>query len=165
MTLYEQWDKYAQNTKSQEQYTEMVEDYLMREKDVYQSILSNPEEIVEGTISELAKKHRMTDVEFVGFVDGINDSLKDKYDLQSLTEDSQVSFEIDYKELYKNMLDAKAKWLFELEEWEDILTIEERKEIRKEYNKSKTIVKDKKIGRNEPCICGSGKKYKKCCGR
>jgi uncharacterized protein YecA (UPF0149 family) len=23
----------------------------------------------------------------------------------------------------------------------------------------------KKIGRNEPCPCGSGKKYKKCCGR
>ena len=28
-----------------------------------------------------------------------------------------------------------------------------------------TIKKDKKIGRNEPCPCGSGKKYKKCCGR
>ena len=25
--------------------------------------------------------------------------------------------------------------------------------------------KSKKIGRNEPCPCGSGKKYKKCCGR
>jgi len=25
--------------------------------------------------------------------------------------------------------------------------------------------KDKKIGRNDPCPCGSGKKYKKCCGR
>jgi preprotein translocase subunit SecA len=25
--------------------------------------------------------------------------------------------------------------------------------------------KDKKVGRNEPCPCGSGKKYKKCCGR
>ena len=23
----------------------------------------------------------------------------------------------------------------------------------------------KKIGRNEPCLCGSGKKYKHCCGR
>ena len=26
-----------------------------------------------------------------------------------------------------------------------------------------TIIKEKKIGRNEPCPCGSGKKYKKCC--
>jgi len=24
--------------------------------------------------------------------------------------------------------------------------------------------KEKKIGRNDPCPCGSGKKYKKCCG-
>ena len=24
---------------------------------------------------------------------------------------------------------------------------------------------DKKVGRNQPCPCGSGKKYKKCCGR
>ncbi|MCK5286814.1 MAG: preprotein translocase subunit SecA, partial [Thermodesulfovibrionia bacterium] len=30
--------------------------------------------------------------------------------------------------------------------------------------KPRTVVKDKKIGRNDPCICGSGKKYKKCCG-
>jgi len=30
----------------------------------------------------------------------------------------------------------------------------------------KPVVKDaSKVGRNEPCPCGSGKKYKKCCGR
>ncbi|OBR90368.1 hypothetical protein CLRAG_35460 [Clostridium ragsdalei P11] len=30
---------------------------------------------------------------------------------------------------------------------------------------SSTVVNKKKIGRNDPCPCGSGKKYKKCCGR
>jgi preprotein translocase subunit SecA len=29
---------------------------------------------------------------------------------------------------------------------------------------SKTVVKGAKVGRNEPCPCGSGKKYKRCCG-
>jgi preprotein translocase subunit SecA len=29
---------------------------------------------------------------------------------------------------------------------------------------NKEVVKKKKVGRNEPCPCGSGKKYKKCCG-
>jgi len=29
----------------------------------------------------------------------------------------------------------------------------------------RTITKKKKIGRNDPCPCGSGKKYKNCCGR
>jgi preprotein translocase subunit SecA len=27
------------------------------------------------------------------------------------------------------------------------------------------VVRNRKIGRNDPCICGSGKKYKKCCGQ
>ena len=30
--------------------------------------------------------------------------------------------------------------------------------------KPKPVVRDKpKVGRNEPCPCGSGRKYKKCC--
>lgn len=36
----------------------------------------------------------------------------------------------------------------------------------KDNNKPKTFKrKEKKVGRNDPCPCGSGKKYKKCCGR
>ena len=35
----------------------------------------------------------------------------------------------------------------------------------KEEKLSGTVVKEKKIGRNDPCPCGSGKKYKHCCGR
>ncbi|MGA1825781.1 MAG: SEC-C metal-binding domain-containing protein, partial [bacterium] len=31
--------------------------------------------------------------------------------------------------------------------------------------KGVTVKKEKKVGRNEPCPCGSGKKYKKCCGK
>jgi SWIM/SEC-C metal-binding protein len=29
----------------------------------------------------------------------------------------------------------------------------------------KTRIAEKKVGRNEPCQCGSGKKYKRCCGK
>ncbi|MBQ8412376.1 MAG: SEC-C domain-containing protein, partial [Lachnospiraceae bacterium] len=29
---------------------------------------------------------------------------------------------------------------------------------------SKTVIKPPKVGRNDPCPCGSGKKFKKCCG-
>lgn len=34
-----------------------------------------------------------------------------------------------------------------------------------EKSNGKTIIKTNKIGRNDPCPCGSGKKYKKCCGK
>ena len=32
-------------------------------------------------------------------------------------------------------------------------------------NPPKTQKVERKVGRNEPCPCGSGKKYKKCCGK
>lgn len=32
-------------------------------------------------------------------------------------------------------------------------------------DKNKPVIKKTKVGRNDPCPCGSGKKYKKCCGR
>jgi len=41
--------------------------------------------------------------------------------------------------------------------------IEEKLEELKQYRIKQTLAIQKKIGRNEPCPCGSGKKYKKCC--
>ena len=42
---------------------------------------------------------------------------------------------------------------------------EHEKELKQEQQgKVETVVKEKEPGRNEPCPCGSGKKYKKCCG-
>ena len=32
-------------------------------------------------------------------------------------------------------------------------------------NKREAVAVDRKVGRNDPCPCGSGKKYKRCCGR
>ena len=43
---------------------------------------------------------------------------------------------------------------------ESLLDFFSKNEIEENYNK----IAGKKIGRNEPCICGSGKKYKHCCG-
>jgi len=34
----------------------------------------------------------------------------------------------------------------------------------KSTNNSQTVIKELKVGRNDPCTCGSGKKFKKCCG-
>ena len=32
-------------------------------------------------------------------------------------------------------------------------------------NRPKPVIAEKKVGRNEPCPCGSGKKYKRCCDK
>ena len=165
MNLYKQWTDMAYEEREQKEYNKFWEEYLDKEKNVYSSILESKENILQGKLKELAEKFNLDVVTFVGFLDGVNTSLVDSIDLESLEEDSEVKFEIDFEKLYFNMLNAKAPWLYELPQWEDILTQERRKEISKEYRSSKTIVKDKKIGRNDPCPCGSGKKYKKCCGQ
>jgi uncharacterized protein YchJ len=41
--------------------------------------------------------------------------------------------------------------------------IEKKLEGLKDYRLKQTLQARKKIGRNETCPCGSGKKYKKCC--
>ena len=64
-----------------------------------------------------------------------------------------------------NMHKAKANWLYTLKEWEPILSEEKRKDIAKEYRQSTIFVREAKVGRNDPCPCGSGKKYKACCGK
>ena len=101
----------------------------------------------------------------VGFLDGINESLKTPNPIEDMDENTQVSLDIDLEQLYYHMVEAKADWLDELPAWDELLTPERRKELYMEQKKSGTIVKEKKVGRNDPCPCGSGKKYKFCCGR
>ena len=71
----------------------------------------------------------------------------------------------DKEKLYYNMVGAKADWLYELPQWDNLLDEAKRKELYKKQKLSGTVIKGKKIGRNEPCPCGSGKKYKNCCGK
>ena len=44
-------------------------------------------------------------------------------------------------------------------------TIKGQTNEEKEEGKGRTVVKKDKVGRNDPCPCGSGKKYKQCCGK
>lgn len=130
-----------------------------------EQILATPEEPVSGTVTELAQKYNMELTYFVGFLDGINDSLKNPNPIEEMEADTVVSLDYDKEKLYYNMVAAKADWLYGLEQWDALLTPERRKELYKEQRSSTTVVKPPKIGRNDPCPCGSGKKYKKCCGR
>lgn len=164
--LLETWREIAYNQEqTQKQYDEFWAAYFVQEKEVYKDILGNPDVAVTGTVEELAKKYDMEVLTMVGFLDGINESLVKENDLDKLTETSKVSLEYDKEKLYKNMVAAKADWLYGLEEWDALLTEERRKELYKEEKLSGTVIKEKKIGRNDPCPCGSGKKYKQCCGR
>lgn len=139
--------------------------YFELEKGIYEQLLANPDEEVKGTVKELAEKYGIEVFTMTGFLDGINESLKEENPIEEMEEDTVVSLAFDKEKLYKNMVAAKADWLYGLPQWDSILSEEKRKELYKEQKESGTIRKEKKIGRNDPCPCGSGKKYKKCCGR
>lgn len=165
-SLLEQWRAMAYNQElTKSQLEAFWANYFNIEKGIYEQLLENPDEEVRGTVKELAEKYGQNVMTMVGFLDGINDSLTISNPIDTMTEDTVVSLGFDNEKLYMNMVDAKADWLYNLPQWEKIFTEEERKHLYLKQKKSGTIRKEKKIGRNDPCPCGSGKKYKKCCGK
>ena len=167
MALMEKWREkaYSQSTDAGT-LRRFWDDYFLKEKAIYEQLLKDPEEAVTGTVKELADKYGITVMEMTGFLDGIQESLKEPNDIDNLEEDSKVSLDFDNEKLYRNMVEAKAEWLYGLPEWDAIFTKEKQEELYKLQKASHTYKREeKKIGRNDPCPCGSGKKYKNCCGR
>ena len=162
MSLYEQWEDLCNKQRTPQESNMYWSAYFDTEKEAYKKILISKEEVVEGTVAELADKFEMTKPQTTGFIDGINTSLKEEVDINILEAETQVKLEIIWEKLYENMLNAKADWLYNLEEWDGILSAEQRQDIKKAFNSAKMAVSTK-VGRNEPCPCGSGKKYKNCC--
>ena len=166
MALLQDWRDMAYSQQADRvQLEKFWTNYFLIEKGIYEKLLSNPKEVVKGTVKELAEKYDVEVMTMVGFLDGINDSLKIQNPIEEMDENTEVNLGFDLETLYKNMVDAKADWLYELPQWNSIFSEEKRKELYLEQKKSGTVVKGPKIGRNDPCPCGSGKKYKHCCGR
>ncbi|MDE7248804.1 MAG: SEC-C domain-containing protein [Lachnospiraceae bacterium] len=166
MALLDTWrDMAYSETANKGDLQRLWTDYFQKEKDIYAELLKNPDEVVSGTVAGLAEKYGIDIMTMTGFLDGINDSLKEANPIEEMEEDTEVNLAFDKELLYKNMVAAGADWLYELPEWEEIFDEDKRKELYREQKLSMTVVKPDKVYPNDPCPCGSGKKYKKCCGR
>lgn len=163
MTLYKQWIKLMED-QSEETFEDFWKEYSQTETRIYEHILSHKDEHLTGSFDELVKKFDANPVIFMGFLDGINTSLNTANRLEDIKEDTALDLDVDFEKLFFNMLKADADYLYTLPQWDDVLTEEKRADIVKEFKRSKTVHKEKVPGRNDPCPCGSGKKYKKCCG-
>ena len=158
MALLQEWQKVAYDeTADKGKLQKFWNDYFLLEKGIYEQLLSNPDEKVEGTVKELAEKYGVSLMTMTGFLDGINDSLVEANPIEEMEEDTVVNLGFDKALLYKNMVAAEADWLYELPEWNDIFDEETRKALYKEQKSSTTIVKGDKVYPNDPCPCGSGK--------
>lgn len=166
MSLLTDWRNYAYSLDDRTQEGKQFWlNYFGVEQGIYKKLLANPNEVVTCTVKELAERYDTTIQLITGFLDGINESLKTPNDIEEMDENTQVTIDMDLEKLYMNMVDCEAEWLYTLEEWKPLLSEERRSELYKLQKKSKTVVKPPKIGRNDPCPCGSGRKYKQCCGR
>ena len=166
MALLEKWQKMAYNeTEDKNKLQKLWADYFEVEKGIYKKLLAEPDTVVTGTVEELAEKYGTDIMTMTGFLDGINDSLVKPNPIEKMTEKTKVTIDFDNERLYKNMVAAGADWLYGLEEWNAIFDADKQKELYKEQKQSQTVRNEgPKVGRNDPCPCGSGKKYKKCCG-
>jgi len=63
-------------------------------------------------------------------------------------------------ELEKIFKENNWIYTFELDRKKD----EDIADLEALQNWPETVITEEKVGRNAPCPCGSGKKYKKCCG-
>ena len=138
--------------------------YFEVEKGFYESLLKEESE-VRGTIPEFCEKYGVKELVMTGILDGINDSLVTPNPIETMDTETVLSLAFDPEKLYKNMVLAKADWLYGLPEWDRYFSAERREELYREAKKSGTVVKGKKIFPNDPCPCGSGLKYKKCHGK
>ena len=166
MSLLNKWrDMAYSETANRGDLQRLWKKYFEDEKAIYAQLLKNPDEEVKGTVKELADKYKIDIMTMTGFLDGINDSLKEANPIEEMEEDTRVNLGFDTEKLYRNMVAADADWLYNLPEWDDIYDEDKRKELYRIQKLSTTVVKEDKIYPNDPCPCGSGKKYKKCCGR
>lgn len=164
MSLFTEWTDMVMEYVKTKGEAAFWKEYSSVEERIYREVLLKRDGNFTFKVNEFAEEIKTTPEFILGFLDGINESLNKELDLESIKEDSVVALDIDHEKLYFNMLDAKADYLYTLPQWDGIFSEEKRKEIKTAYQKSKTIRNEVKIGRNDPCPCGSGKKYKKCHG-
>ena len=165
MALLDAWREKAYQEQDKVKMSKLWQAYFLKEKEIYQELLKNPDEEVKGTVKELAEKYSTTISYMTGFLDGIQESLVTPNPIETMEADTEVSLKFDKEKLYMNMVAADADWLYGLEEWNDIYDEATRAELYKRQKSSTTIIKGERVYPNDPCPCGSGKKYKKCCGK
>lgn len=71
MSLLQDWRDMAYNQETDKnQLQKFWTDYFLIEKGIYEQLLTNPDEVVKGTVKELAEKYNIDVMTMVGFLDG-----------------------------------------------------------------------------------------------
>ena len=98
MALLQQWrDMAYSETANKNELQKLWTQYFQIERNIYEKLLTNPDEEVRGTVKELAEKYDVDIMTMTGFLDGIDESLKLRNPIETMDED----YRIDTGELYR----------------------------------------------------------------
>ena len=167
--------------------TDVIEELKNKTHDIYEA---KEKEFGEENMRELERVVilKVVDQKWMDHIDDM-DELKNGIGLRAYAQkDPVVQYRLEGADMFDEMIEALkddvAKIMLNIQKKEENVKRSETAEITgagledtainlvdgtvkpKEGGLNKTIVNDEpKVGRNDPCPCGSGKKYKNCCGR
>ena len=156
----------------------------MQKEDLIELVDNKAKELYEVKESEVGEEAlrelervillRMVDTKWMDHIDAM-DQLKQGIGLRAMGQQDPVrAYQVEGFDMFEEMIESiqedTIKNLYHLERSEDL----ERERVAEptstnmsddEAQSKKPVVVKDRVGRNDPCPCGSGKKYKKCCGQ
>jgi len=115
---------------------------------------------------------RVVDMHWIEHIDAV-EQLREGISLRAIGQkDPIVEFRFEAFEMFDDMIKRIQEDTIKIILHANIENMPQRERVAKEMYENapsdtpmrKPVVKTQKVGRNDPCPCGSGKKYKKCCG-
>ena len=116
---------------------------------------------------------RVVDTHWVTHIDQMSElrqsiGLRSYGQINPLSEYQDIGFAL-FEEMIANIERDVARYVLRAQIKENLTRVQVAKPTRTLSGKEETVKKapvtSKKVGRNDPCPCGSGKKYKHCCGQ
>ncbi|KJS72549.1 MAG: preprotein translocase subunit SecA [Desulfotomaculum sp. BICA1-6] len=112
---------------------------------------------------------RIVDEKWMDHLDAM-DQLREGINLRAYGQkDPLIEYKFESYQMFQNMVDTiqdeVVRYVFRVNV---VQAPEQRQTVENKYQEegpAKPVRREEKVGRNSPCPCGSGKKYKKCCGQ
>ncbi|MFA7467093.1 MAG: preprotein translocase subunit SecA [Desulfotomaculaceae bacterium] len=112
---------------------------------------------------------RIVDEKWMDHLDAM-DQLREGINLRAYGQkDPLIEYKFESYQMFQNMVDTiqdeVVRYVFRVNV---VQAPQQRQTVENKYQEegpAKPVRREEKVGRNAPCPCGSGKKYKKCCGQ
>ena len=166
MALLQEWRDIAYSQKTdKKQLQKFWTDYFLIEKGIYEKLLSNPDEVVKGTVKELAEKYEIPVLTMAGFLDGIDDSLKVKNPIDTMDENTEVTLAFDKSCCIRTWWTPRPTGCTTFPCGTRFSTRKRKRPFTVRQRRPTPLSRGRRSDATILARAEAGKKYKYCCGR